>query len=445
MATGTCMFVPNRWAHRGLYAAIVLALSPPAAWAQAAEPLTAQPTSPQTPSAPSIQELVSSALATHPAVRGKRSERNAAESDVEFARRQLWPTPSIGTEFVAGGHTIVARLSQPLWTGGKLTADIEYAKVLEDRAAVSIEETQNAVALRVISTYQAYLLQQARARVIREGLVKLKDLNAMIDRRIEAGVSPQADRQMSQLRLVQAESDLGFAESAIRNGAIQLAQLSRLPVSRFPTEAATFAVRVPQAPLPLDRLIDQVRQASPTLKVARLNEQAAQVQITQAKAGLMPKVSARLEHQFGNYPGSLASGSRVGLSVEYTPGAGLSYLTQINTLVARHEALAETTRAQEMELADRVSNEWHDLTSFLVRSVQLDISSGLSQATLESNERLFRRGGRTWTELLNAVREQTQTQLQREEVVISALGADYRLSVLGAAQVEAMTLEAAAK
>lgn len=429
------MLLPDRRIRQRLYAAVVLGTTLIAC-------PNAQASPPDAP--PGIRELIGAALATHPSVLSKRAEREAAESNVEYARQQLWPTPSISNEVTSGGHTVTMRLSQPIWSGGKFTADIEYARLQEERATASIEEMQRSVALRVVNLHQAYLFQRAKAEVIRTGLLKLQELNAMIDRRIEAGVSAQADRQLALFRVTQSQSDLASARTAAQNAAIQLAQTTGLPATRFPTEGTQPAVIRPPSPLPLPRLGEQVLLVSPALKAARLDEAMTQIQIQQTRALLYPKVNLRVERQIGSYPGSQASGNRVFLTMDYTPGAGLSTATQIQTLTLRQEALANATRTQEMELIDRVGNEWHDLTSALTRIEQLEASAALAQNTLESIERLFRRGGRTWTELLNAVRELTQTQLQREETAINAWGADHRLGIYTAMNAQSLSQESTA-
>lgn len=89
----------------------------------------------------------------------------AAQAGLEAARWQYFSTPSAtvqrssittGDPLSAGNRLITtAGISQPLWTWGRLQADVDKAQWIMAQAAR--EETRQQIALRVIQTYGEWL------------------------------------------------------------------------------------------------------------------------------------------------------------------------------------------------------------------------------------------------------------------------------------------------
>jgi len=92
-------------------------------------------------------------LDQHPAVRAADQQRQAAAQEVEGARWQYFPTPSIGVENgnqtnrLLDSKTRFARLQQPLWTGGRLTAQTDRANAQADLAHATWREQRQTLAL----------------------------------------------------------------------------------------------------------------------------------------------------------------------------------------------------------------------------------------------------------------------------------------------------------
>lgn len=76
-------------------------------------PLHAQP----------LEQLIASALASHPCAQGERARVDSAQSDLDSARWQFYPTPSVSVEtartnngdrlFQGDNRTVTMRLQQP--------------------------------------------------------------------------------------------------------------------------------------------------------------------------------------------------------------------------------------------------------------------------------------------------------------------------------------------
>jgi len=85
-----------------------------------------------------LEETIKATVSTHPAIQSQLAQLDASLSDVQTARQQFYPTPSVSVEQVSSSagdwqygqkSTVQAyRLQQPLWTGGRLTAGLDKAQ-----------------------------------------------------------------------------------------------------------------------------------------------------------------------------------------------------------------------------------------------------------------------------------------------------------------------------
>ena len=95
-------------------------------------------------------------------------------------RSQCLPTPSVSSSYDNDEDSFVseASLYQPLWTGGKLTANVNTA-IFDDKAAVEhIHEQQNAIAQSTIEAWKGYIQAIAEQDIHIETLTQLSDFEA---------------------------------------------------------------------------------------------------------------------------------------------------------------------------------------------------------------------------------------------------------------------------
>ncbi len=98
-----------------------------------------------------FEQALQSALASHPALLGKRSAQAAARAEREGAEWQRYPTfsaeastqnRSANAGQLSGGNAGLVRLEQPLWSGGRITASIDAAGSRLDAAGAALEEAR---------------------------------------------------------------------------------------------------------------------------------------------------------------------------------------------------------------------------------------------------------------------------------------------------------------
>ena len=172
-----------------------------------------------------FDQILQSALQSHPQVLGKQSALMAALQEREGAQWQRWPTASMEASSQGGGAGLL-RLEQPLWAGGRIQAGMDAADSRALAARWTVQEARQDLALKVVAASTEALRQQARQAHSQQGLGEHERLLAMMQRRVAQEVSPAADERMAQARLYAVANDVSSATQALNNALTQLSQLA---------------------------------------------------------------------------------------------------------------------------------------------------------------------------------------------------------------------------
>ena len=371
----------------------------------------------------SLDQFITLAIQTHPSVAGKRAGLNAAEAEIQAARYQYFPTPSLQLRQNRGERSTVLALQQPLWAGGRIDAGLDAASARANAASASIYETQTALALRATTVWQAW--QQARGRSAAgvAGIDLLSGYAQSVARRIQAGAAGEGDRALVDARLAQAQGDLAAARASERASLAQLSQMvgqrlrsqDLIDVASGKSDTINPSFSGDHA---LEALLAQALRVSPALHRARAEIDSASHEITQKRAAQWPTLNLRAENQRGNGATStlMPNETRLLLVLDYTPGAGLSSGANADAASARLIGLQDNLDATQRELIEKVSADFEEHQSSRGRLVDLQRTLKANADVLASYERLFIAGKRGWLEVLNAARELTQAQTALADV-----------------------------
>ncbi len=365
-----------------------------------------------------FEQALSTALATHPAVLGKRASVDAASAELDEARWQRYPSPSFETnQYASGGLTNVFRVEQPVWTGGRISAGIAGAEHRVDAAGASVLEVRQEIALRVIAAWTDACRHEARLNHARTAVQEHERLLALISRRVDNEVSPPVDRDFARSRLLQSMNDLSSVTQA-RNAA--LAQLSQLVGEEVPVASVLPDVEPGEAvrELLLQRTVDY----APVLQRLSAEEGAAAAEISLRRAALMPRIGVRVERTTG----PLAD-TRALLVVSVQPGAGLAANSAVHAARARRDAAHLAREATLRDLQAQVSVDWDDWQFAKQRLQTAQQSRAMSAEVFESYTRQYTTGRKTWIDVLNAVREVTQADFQMADAQAQVVAAALRL------------------
>lgn len=385
--------------------------------------------------------LISSVLDSHPALLAQRLQQQSAEEGVKSARWQFYPTPSISVEQAktsavdpsyrnGNSRVSTARLQQPLWTGGRLTAGLNKAKAGVDSSAASLQSVRQDMALRVVQIYSdwdgAYLKGIAAEKSLQVHL-RLRD---QINRRIAQGVSAASDLTLLDGREDQTRAELDVALAQQVNSLARLTQLLGSPVV---SKQLLSSVSPPLviSTRSLELMVEQAKVESPGVKKLIAQSKIYEADIAEKNAYLMPEVSLRIERQYGSYSiANSAAQNRIFISLSTRIGAGLSGAAEVSSAEARYQSSLADVESTRISIGEQVVSDYVSARSGQQRLSLLVSSLESSKSISEAWSRQFLAGRKTWLDVMNAARELAQVEAQIAEVQASQLMLTWRLSLL---------------
>lgn len=384
--------------------------------------------------------LLSLAFEGNPLLQSQTRLIAAAQADVKGAQWQFYPTPSVSVEQVNAsngdpnytnrdGRVLTFRLQQPIWTAGRLTAGVSRAEASVAVAQAQWEESRQQLALRTIAAWGEWRAGEQKLLALHESVQTHQRLAALIQRRVETGLSAQADAVLAQGRLEQVQTEVAVAQAQQANA---LARLEQLTGRRMADPQLQNLAVVPVEPvLELTRSLERAWENSPLSQKLQAQIRQQEMEVGIRKAQLMPEVYARAEHQQGSFSATGPSSSNrffIGLSA--TPGAGLSAQSAIEGAVSRVEALRAEFESSRRNLIEQVTLEHVSAMTQAQRLRGLETSLSLTRDMVASWDRQFLAGRKTWVEVMNAARELSQAQTALAEVSVAYVVATWRLVVL---------------
>lgn len=390
--------------------------------------------------AASMIDLLNLTFQGNPVLKSQARLVQASQSEVKGANWQFFPTPSVSVEQVNAaqndtsynsrdGRVVTLRLQQPLWTGGRLSAGVGRAEASVAVAQAQMEETRQQLALRTIQAWGEWKAGQQKLAALQASVQTHERLLALIRRRIEGGVSAMADDVLAQGRLEQTLAEAAAAQLQLTAA---LAKLESLTGQRVIDEQVNgYSVEAVEPIGQLATLLERAWLNSPTAMKLRAQVRQQELDVQVRKAQLLPEVYARAEHQQGSFTSfGPSSANRFFIGLSATPGAGLSALSGVDAALARLQSLQEELDAARRSLIEQVSLEHVSARTQAQRRLSLKAGLTSTQAMVDSWDRQFLAGRKTWVEVMNATRELSQAQTALADVEVGYVVATWRLAVL---------------
>jgi adhesin transport system outer membrane protein len=284
-------------------------------------------------------------------------------------------------------------------------------------------ETRKAIIERAINAYAEAMRLQSRITIADTAIEDFEQLTAMIDRRVESGISPKADAINVRARLQQANSERLQLYLQRRNVHTELELLIGQRFSELV---------VPQALLPggisLEDAVHITLQNAPELARLNAEERVAEETIAATRSSLSPSLSLRYQRIFGG--STLYATDQVFLGVTYQPGSGLSSLSAISEAEARRSGATYAREAIRLELMNRVRSLWQQSESSRRELIVLNELVASTQEVYASFLRQFPVGRRTWLEVLLARRDATQAQYALSDTQWTGFAAELKLQLV---------------
>ena len=373
-------------------------------------------------------ELLNEILLSHPSIQASSEAIKGSDARIDSAKWGYYPTPSVEMSVKdKDRYTTVARLDQPLWTGGKLDSAYDIATSKKNETMYEFQETSYKLIENFLSILQNYTTSKANIVELEKGLKTLNEFGEMLDRRVDAGVSPYADKELINSRIKQINSDLIVAKNKYK---VSLLQIEQLLSHTMKCGINVSSVNVLESN-DIETLIKKMLDSHPSFKKIAHQIKTAQFELESTKASVMPDLKLRAEHQRGSlYDDNInLSQNLIYATFSVTTHAGLSAFSNVEAAKVKVHQIDFQKQTLEKELTDGVLTDYNN---YLVATSKIDTlkSSIISSSNvLDSYSRLFVAGKKQWLDLVNASRELMQYSVDLSNQIALKQILEYKIAL----------------
>lgn len=355
----------------------------------------------------SLPTILRAAWSREPRILEASSSAAAAGYDVDAAQVGYFPfatvTSSQGEE---GGVNTTLRLVQPLWNGGRTTAEVSAAREGERAARAEVQQARLEVGREVIEAYFDLIAAETQVEQWDRHIAALSDLVDIISRRAAEGVAPDADVQtaISRVRQAEAQRELSRAAGAQRQAELQQLVDQRLGRVNWPPSDAPLSGRMP------DRSIDQVLEEHPAVLSATAYLEQQQAETERQRAALMPELQLQYRVDVEGVRNNQADGFL--LALEYETGNGLRGYQNSRAQRERSRAAQQRVEGARRQVVADINVARSKVVSAIAQRRAQAAAVAATEILLDSFLRQFEVGRKSWVEVLNASREANETVQQ---------------------------------
>jgi len=377
-----------------------------------------------------IENFVKEAIKNNPSILSKHNAIKYAKFLEESASWEYFPTPVANSEFQDGGDkSYMIGLKQPLFSGGKIDASYEIAKLNVKINAMSAKEVEQTLALSVAQSIYLVINAHGKILVYKDFLSLMESSKEMMQRRIEQGISPESEMMLVQSRLATLKTDLNLAIVSQKKALATLSQFLARDV-----KLEEFGAILPQTKCAirfdkfdeLENSIDETLKTSPSLEKYDYQIAAQKKEIDLKEAAFYPLVYAQVtRNKQTGYEGDTVG--KVVLEMNF--GAGLSSFSNLDAAKVNIKGLEADKNNYILELTQKLESEKIDYELALQRYENYLLSVESAKETMDSYERLFKVGKKSWLDVLNAQREWVNGEIALTDAQSYLLIAPFRFKI----------------
>ena len=241
-------------------------------------------------------ELLTSLVTNHPSIKMSNEIIKSSQERINEAFWNFFPTPSVDVSVRdSDRHLTTARVEQPIWTGGKLTSKYDIATSKELENVFGLQETSYNLIENFLSLLNIYMQSKANLIELEEGLKNLNNFDNMLNRRMEAGVSSNSDKNLLNARIEQINSEIMLAQNRYKTSILQLELMldSKIDCNINLKEISYSNTNIEDS-------INKLISFHPTLRKAQVQIATTKYELENTKATYMPNLSIRAEHRDGD-------------------------------------------------------------------------------------------------------------------------------------------------
>jgi TolC family type I secretion outer membrane protein len=319
-------------------------------------------------------------------------------------------------------YSYVLAISQPLYRGGKTTAQTRGAEADVRAERATLLDREQIVLLGTVTAYSDVVRDVATVGLRRNNVRVLQQQLADTNARFQVGEVTRTDVAQSESRLARSQSDLIAAEAQAANSRAAYQRV----VGQMPGPQLMEAPLNGTVPVSEDQSVAMSIELAPQVIAAQHRVTSASYAIDNAFADLLPQVAlvgtvsrgwdvlVRNDHQF-----SYSIRAQVTVPI-YQNGAEYSRVRQAKQFHGQRRNELDSVRRQSAESAIRA---FRQLESARARVVSLNTQVAASGVALDGVRQEAQVGTRTTLDVLNAEQELLDAQVQlvsaRRDLVVS--------------------------
>jgi adhesin transport system outer membrane protein len=370
---------------------------------------------------PALETAINIVTRNYPSAKSGRAALRAASSDVKAAKWLRFPSLNANVSYLDKDLNPDPQLvvEQPIWTGGRIGANIRRAKAAEDSSSADYVSTVESLALTTAQTDFEIARLTLREHLLADSLKEHERRVQTMERRVALEVSPQADLELARSRAAQIEQDYTISRSQRETALRVLAELVADPsydLGPVPYYDPEHRLSNPEA------LEDQAAAFDPKLRGLEAEADVARAELDSRKASILPQVNAQYSYDD-------VFGSRVGVVVRAQGTGGLTQFSEINSARLRIQSALEDRRQAEQQLRREVASDLIEYDAAKARASISTRASSTAARVSESYVRQFIAGRRSWLDVMNALREAVTAELGKTDAEISAMSTAVRLLI----------------
>ncbi len=396
-------------------------------------------------SAGPLPHLIQDLLADHPLIKAAESGVDASEAAEREALGGYLPrvdaAVNIGYETIdrtetnpAGNYTNYPTdshsltVTQPLFTGYRVSSSHESAKIGVDVAEMTLEQVQQQVMFEAINSYLDILRQIELNNLSLENIETLKRQLQLEDERVQRGSGIAVDVLQAKSRLQIAKERYTAFQGNLKDAISRFTQV-------FDREPDLGNLQIPdipfkQIPPSIDEAIQAALQANRGLLASKYGVEVASLARDVAKSAYYPSVDLV---SAGNYDDNVSgvSGTETRFSVTgrmswnlYNGGADVARVKQA---AANYEATGENYRQAMRQTVQEVKLAWTSLTVSQKRLDLLENAVNIAAEVYDSRTKLRDAGSETAINVLDAENELFRAKIDAASARYDYYTAVYRL------------------
>ena len=358
---------------------------------------------PGTGAAQSLQQAVQKALADYPSLGAVRYQGEAARADVGRARSAHWPQLTWSARYashIAAGmqnrwfQTPELRLN--LWSGGRISADVERAKSLVRASQKQQDITRDEVALLSSQAYWQWAYQRDMVALARRNLATHQSILGDFEIIAQVDTGRRIDLDQARVRHDNAQLICLKSQTELDTAAQNLSRMLMAPPPAEPT-GLDFALPTPHADLAQAQ--QALNEQHPVLAQWLAQRDAAEASVRFARAQKAPTLN--LTHARMLTPGLEDMRFVTQLQLTWPLVDGGNALWAVVAAQARVQEIESQLQEARLVLNEQLVNAWNDWQSATARN-QLGLQQTLTaEALAYGYAQQFRVGRRGLLDLLN--------------------------------------------